>query len=156
MGERVAHRGHVATRPRNRPLARPAQSVHDVERVAQGFVKTCPGELVEAPDRLVIEVDDRDGDDVVAVDDARFGKAVLGSEHYFRSDSTDRSSDRCARDRGEYIDRSVASEHADGSSTSRWSEIGPVDFVASYHAGVVSAASRRADWTSAGSAGWRR
>ncbi|MFT6393423.1 MAG: hypothetical protein ACJA14_002953, partial [Ilumatobacter sp.] len=30
-------------------------------------------------------------------------------------------------------------------------EVGPVDVVASYHAGAVSAASRRADWTSPGS-----
>ena len=39
-------------------------------------------------------------------------------------------------------------EHADGATPGGGSEVGPVDVVASYHVGAVSAASRRADWTS--------
>ncbi len=156
VSQNLGHRSAIddSTR-RTRAASTASQSVHDVERVAQGLVEPGPGELVEMPDRLIVEVNDRDGDDVVAADDACFRKAVLRSKQYLRSDSANGPCDRCARDGGEHVDRSVASEHADGSSTSRWSEIGPVDVVASYHAGVVSAASRRADSTSAGSAGWR-
>jgi hypothetical protein len=131
-------------------------SIRDVQRVAQGLIESSSGGLVEVADRFVVEVVERDGDDVVAADDTRLGKSVLAAELDFRSDTSNGAGDRCAGDCGEHFDRRVAGQQADGPTTSGRSEIGPVDVVASYHAGAVSAASRLADRTSAGSAGCRR
>jgi hypothetical protein len=61
------------------PLAR-RQSVHDVERVAQGLVESSSGDLVEVTDWFVVEVVASDRDDVVAADDARFGESLLGAD----------------------------------------------------------------------------
>ena len=59
------------------------RSVHDVECVAEGLIESSSGDLVEVADRFVIEIDLRHGDHVVAADDTRLGKSVLGSEFHF-------------------------------------------------------------------------
>ena len=56
------------------------RSVHDVECVAEGLIGSSSGDLVEVADRFVIEIDLRHGDHVVAADDTRLGKSVLGAE----------------------------------------------------------------------------
>ena len=120
-------------------------SVHDVQRVAQGLIESSSRDFIEVANRFVVEVVERDGDDVVAADDTRLGKAVLGAELDFRPDTANGACDRCTGDCGENLDRRVAGQHADRPTTSGRSEIGPVDVVASYHAGAVSAASLLAD-----------
>lgn len=55
-------------------------SVHDVQRVAQGLIESSSGDLIEAANRFVVEVVERDADHVVAADDTRLGKSVLGAE----------------------------------------------------------------------------
>lgn len=138
------------------PSERVDGSVHDVERVAQGLIESGPRDFVEMADGLGVEIVEPDRDEAVAVDDACLGEAVLGAELYFGSDSTDGASDRRAGDRRQHRDRAVAGEHAHGPASGGRTEVGPVDVVAGYHAGAVSPASRRADRSSAGSAGCRR
>ncbi len=55
-------------------------SVHDVERVSQGLIESSSRGFVKVPNRFAVEIVDWDRDDVVAVDDARFGESVLGAE----------------------------------------------------------------------------
>jgi len=62
------------------PLLTSCGSVHDVERVAQRLVESCTSDLVEVANRFVVQVVERDRDDVVAADDARLWQAVLGTE----------------------------------------------------------------------------
>ncbi len=120
-------------------------SVQDVQRVTQGLIESSSGDLIEVADRLVVEVVEWDGDDVVAADDTGLGKSVLGAELDFRSNTSNGAGDRCTVDCGENLDCRVASQHTDRATTGRRTEIGPVNVVASYHAGVVSAVSRLAD-----------
>lgn len=131
-------------------------SVHDVEGVTQGVIQSSSRDLVQVTDGFVIEVVEWDRDDVVAADDTRLGEPVLGTELDFRFDAADGARDRCACDCREHLDRGVAGQYTDRSATGGRSEVDPVDVVAGCHAGAVSAASLRADWTSAGSASWRR
>ena len=133
---RCGNRSETATQP---------GSVHDVQRIPQGLINSRSRELVEVADWFVVEVVDRDGDDVVAADDTHLGKSVLGAELDVRSDAPNGARDRCTRDCREHLDRRVAGQHADRATTGGRSEIGPEDVVASYHAGAVSAASRLAD-----------
>lgn len=107
------------------------------------------------PDWSVVEITDWHGNDVVAVDHARFGQTVFGTNLYLGADSSDRASDRGTGDRREHRDRRITSQHADRPSARRRPEIGPENIVAGYHAGTVFAASRRAARTNAGSAGCR-
>ena len=79
--------------------------------------------------------------------------AVLGTDLDFGADSPDCPGDRCARDRVQHCDGGITGEDADGSASCGRPEVGPDDVVASYHAGAVRAARRRADCTSAGSGG---
>ena len=44
------------------------------------MIESSTGHLVEMADRFIVEVIERDGDDVVAADDTRLGKSVLGAE----------------------------------------------------------------------------
>jgi hypothetical protein len=92
----------------------------------------------------------------VAADDALIGKAMSGSEFNLRTDATDRSGDRGARDRGEDGDRCVSGEDTDGSPARWWPQVRPYDVTALYHSGAVSAASREAAETIAGSWGTLR
>ena len=111
--------------------------IDDVERVAQCRVETSAHEFVEVADRLVVEGDERDGDDVVATDDARFGQAVFCTEFDFGSDSTDGACDGRTSHRGQDSDGGISGQHAHRAATCRRTEVGPEDVVASYHAGVV-------------------
>ena len=112
-------------------------SVDDVERVAQGFVEACACDLVEVADGSVIQVVAGDRDDVVAVDHAPLGQAMLDTEFHFGADSTDGACDRCTGDRCEHVDCGVTGEHADRTPPGRGPEVRPVDVVASYHAGEL-------------------
>src|SRR5690606_32936198 len=112
-------------------------------------------DLVEATDAFAIEIFDRHGDDVVATDDATFGQPLLGTDFDLGADPTNPACDRCARHRRQHRDGRVTAENADGTASRRRSEIGPDDVVASYHAGAVRPARRRAACTNAGSGGWR-
>lgn len=79
----LRHRRHAAHRPRGPPVARRLTfrgSVDDVQRVAQRLVEPRPCELIEMADGLVVKRVDRHGDDVVAADDTRFGKPMLGAQ----------------------------------------------------------------------------
>jgi hypothetical protein len=128
-------------------------SVDDVQREPQRDVECRPCGLIEATDWFVIEIFDRHRDDVVATDDAAFGQPLLGTDIDFGADSPDCPGDRGARDRVQHCDGGITSEDADGSASCGRPKVGPDDVVASYHAGAVRAARRRADWTSAGSGG---
>jgi hypothetical protein len=44
------------------------------------LIESGSGDLVEVADRFVVEIVERDRDDVVAADDAHFGESVLGTE----------------------------------------------------------------------------
>jgi hypothetical protein len=44
------------------------------------LIESSSGDLVELTDRFVVEVDEWDGDDIVAADDADLGKSVLRTE----------------------------------------------------------------------------
>lgn len=128
-------------------------SVDDVQRKPQSDVECCPCDLIEATDWFIVEIFDRHGDDVVATDDAAFRQSLLGTDLDLGTNSTDRPGDRCARDRAQHCDGGITGENADGAASGGSPEVGPDDVVASYHAGAVRAARRRADCTSAGSGG---
>lgn len=111
--------------------------VDDVERVAQCFVEASACEFVEVADALFVEGVERDGDDVVAIDDARFGQAVFCAEFDFGSDSTDGACDGRTGHRGEDSNGGISGQHAHRPATGRRTKVSPEDVVASYHAGVV-------------------
>jgi len=111
--------------------------IDDVERVAQCFVEASACEFVEVADGLIVEGVERDGDDVVTTDDARFGQAVFSTEFDFGSDSTDGACDGRTGHRGQDRNGGISGQHAHRSATSRRTEVSPEDVVASYHAGVV-------------------
>ena len=131
-------------------------SIDDVERVPKCLVERGSRDLVEATHGLILEGIDGNGDDVVAADDARHRKAVIEPDLDFRVDAADSAGDRRARDGAEDTDRGVSGEDTHWAAPGRGPEVRPEDVVAGYHAGVVWAASCRADWISAGSSGWRR
>ena len=80
----------------------PRVSVKDVECVSQGSIKFGPLDLVEVSHRLPVERLDGNGDDVVAVDDARLGKAFVRPDRDLGSDASDGSGDGRACDRCQY------------------------------------------------------
>ena len=135
---------------------RAGRSEHDVEGVPQRLVQSSAHDLVEMTDWIVVEGVDGDGDDVVAADDTCLGQTVLGTQLDLGTNAADRSRNGCTCDGGEHRDSRIAREHTHRATSCRRTEICPVDVVAGYHAGAVAAARRRADWSSAGSAGWRR
>lgn len=108
------------------------------------------------PDRLVIQQTDRDRDQVVAADHAGLGQPLRRTNLHLRTDPTHGPGDRRTRDGAQHGDRSIAGQYADRAATSRGAEVRPDDVSASYHSGAVSAASRAADATTAGSWGTRR
>lgn len=128
-------------------------SVLDVEGVPQSLVQVGPAFEVKMTDWFGVEERDGNGDQVVAADDALIGKALCQSNFNLRTDTTDRSGDRRAGDRAQDGDRGVSREHADGSPPGWWSQISPYDVPPRYHSGAVSAASREAADTMAGSWG---
>jgi hypothetical protein len=105
--------------------------------------------------RTGVEIIDGDGEHVVARDDTSLRKSFFAADFDFRPDPANRSGDRGAGHGGEHSDRSITSENAHRSSSSRLAKVRPKNVVPSYHAGAVFAANRRADWTSAASGGWR-
>ena len=131
-------------------------SVNDVEGVSQRPVELGARDLIEMSDGMIIKVFKRNGQHVVAIDRPRFREPFVDTNLDLGTDSSNRSSDRRARDRGQHSDRRIASEHANGASTRRRAKVSPEDVVARYHAGAVRAASRAADRLSAASAGCRR
>ena len=133
--------------------AREDPSVDDVDRKSKRSVEFGSCDLVEVPNGLGIEILDRHRDHVVAGDDAALGQSLLCPDLDFGADTSDGSRDRGARDRAQHSDGCVTSEDADRATSCGCTEINPEDVVACYHAGAVSAASRRADWMSAGSGG---
>lgn len=113
------------------------KSIDDVEGVTQCSIEVGSGDFIEASDWFSVEVGDRDRKDVVAIDDAQFRKAVLGSEFNFGAYASNSSRDRSASNGGEHTDGCVSSENADGAPTSRRTQVGPYDVVSGYHAGAV-------------------
>jgi hypothetical protein len=79
------------------------------------------------------------------------GQALGRPKFDLRTDAPDRSGDRRARDRGEDGDRGIPGEDTDGPSPRWWPQVCPYDVAALYHSGAVSAASRDAAETIAGS-----
>ncbi len=69
--------------PKEEHLTLADSSVHDVEGVPQRLVKQGTSDVVKMTDRLIIQIGDGDRDHVVATDDTRFGKAVLGTKFHF-------------------------------------------------------------------------
>jgi len=134
-------------------VARFRLSVDDVQSESQSNVQFGAFDVIEATDGFSIEICDRYGDDVVASDDASFGQSLFGTDLGLGADSADRAGDGCARDRGQDRDGCITRENTDRATSCRRTKVSPHDVVASYHAGAVSAARRRADWTSAGSGG---
>lgn len=61
-----------------RPLVIIGRSEHDVERVAQRLVEPGACDVVKPTHRRVVQIVERDRDDVVATDDTWFGKTMLG------------------------------------------------------------------------------
>lgn len=149
---------HVVTEPTTygesaRYSAFDGLSVDDVEGEPESSIEFDPRDFLEVADGFGIEILDRHRDDVVATDDASFGQTLLWTDSDFGADASDRPGDRCTGDRGRHGDGCVTSENANR-ATACWStEVGPEDVVACYHSGAVCAATRRADWTSAGSGG---
>ena len=82
--------------------------------------------------------------------------ALFWSNFDFGTDASDRSSNRRAGDRREDGYCGVTAEDADGPPPGWWPEVGPYDVAALYHSGAVSAASREAAETMAGSWGTLR
>lgn len=90
-----------------------AESVDDVEGVAQRAIERGSGKLVETPNWFSVDVSDRDREDVVARDDARFGKPMLGTEFDLGADAPDRSRNRGTGNRSEHTNGGVSREYAD-------------------------------------------
>lgn len=128
-------------------------SVHDVQCESQSTVEFGPCHLIEVADGFSIDIFDRYGDDVVATDDASLGQSLLGTDLDLGADSSDRAGDRCTSERGQDGDGRITRENADRATSCGRTKVSPDDVVASYHAGAVRAARRRADCTSAGSGG---
>ena len=144
------------TCPRSCPqdcLRSTGRSVDDVQCESQSNVEFGPCDLIEVTDGFSIEIFDRHGDDVVAVDDASFGQSLLGTDFDLGADCADRAGDRCAGNRRQDRNGRITGENADRSTSCGRTKVSPNDVIASYHAGAVRAARRRADWTSAGSGG---
>jgi hypothetical protein len=132
------------------------RSVFDIEGIADRLVESDPAVEVEMSDRFGVEQGHRDGDQVVAADDASFGQPFCSPYLDFRANTPDCAGDRSAGDRCEDFDCSVPSKHADWSPSRWWPQISPNDVAAGYHSGAVWAASREAAVTMAGSWGSRR
>ena len=132
------------------------RSVLNVEGIAEGLVESDPAVEVEVTDGFWLEKRDRNCDQVVAADDTLIGKALIGPDFNLRADTTDRSGDRRARNRGENGDGSVTSEDADGPPPGPWAQISPDNVAALYHSGAVSEASLEAAETMAGCCGCLR
>ncbi len=120
-------------------------SVDDVQCESQGNVEFGPCDLVEATDGFSIEIFDRYGDDVVAADDGSFWQTLLGTDPDLGADSTNRPGDWCAGNRSQDSNGRITGENADRATTCGRTKVSPNDVVASYHAGAVRAARRRAD-----------
>jgi hypothetical protein len=135
------------------PYRRVLSSVLDIEGVAQGLVEPDPGVEVEVADWFWVEERDGDGDQVVAADDALIGKALGWADFNLGTDTADRSSDGRAGDRAEDGDRRVPGEDTNGPPARGWPQVRPYDVAALYHSGAMSAASREAAETIAGSWG---
>lgn len=105
---------------------------------------------------LRVEEGGGNGDQVVAADDTLIGQALRGSDFNLGADTADRSCDRRAGDSAQDGDSGVSGEHADGSPPGWWSQVCPYDVPSRYHLGAVSAASREAAETMAGSCGTLR
>ena len=105
------------------------------------------------PHRVRVQSVFPDGDEVVAVDDGGVWKAVITTDFDLGWDASDRPSDWGTRDSIEHGDDAVASQNADGSSSPFFSEVCPIDIVASYHSGAVSAANRSEALSNIGSGG---
>jgi hypothetical protein len=117
------------------------------------LVELDPALDVEVANWVWVEQRGRDGDEVVAADDALIGKTLGQPDFNLGSDASDRSGGGRAGDRGEDGDRCVSGEHAERSSPGWWSQVGPHHVAAFYHSGAVSGASRAAAETIAGSWG---
>lgn len=128
-------------------------SVLNVEGVAKRLVKLDSGFEIELTDGFCINKRDGDRYQVVAADDAAIGKAHGLSDLDLGADTANRSGDRRAGDGGENGDGSITGQDTDGPPPRWWSQVGPEDVAAFYHSGAVSAASREAAETIAGSWG---
>jgi hypothetical protein len=133
-----------------------AGSVADVEGVAQRTVELSALDLDEPSDRPRVEHSLRDGEEVVAGDDAGLGQAFFGADLDLGTYVSDRAGDRCAGDRAQHRDGCVSGQDAHRPATCRRPEVSPIELAAGYHSGAVSDASRLAASTNAGSCGWRR
>ncbi len=69
------------------------REIDDVERVTRGFVEASVPGFIEVADGLVVQIFERDHDDVVAADDARLGQTVLDAEFHLGTNSTDGACD---------------------------------------------------------------
>ena len=128
-------------------------SVDDVESKSKRSVEFGSCDLVEVSNGLGIEILDQHRDHIGAGNNATLGQSLLWPDLDFGANTSDGSCDRGAHDRAQHGDGCVTSENADRATSCGCTEINPEDVVSRYHAGAVSAASRRADWMSAGSGG---
>ena len=129
----------------------PHASVPNVEGIAQSPIELRSLDLVEMACGCPIENTLRNGEDVVAVHDARLRQPLLVANLDFGADAANRPGDRCARDSAEHGDGGVTSQDTDRSPPCGRAKICPVHLAACYHAGEVSVASRRATSTIPGS-----
>jgi hypothetical protein len=152
----IAQVEHPIIAGRPRPQTPVTSSILDIEGVAQSLVKLDPGVEVKVASWFRVEECGGNGDQVVATDDALIGQALGGPDFDLGTDATDRSGDRRAGDRREDGDRGVPGEDTDGPPPRWCPQVRPDDVAALYHSGTVSAASREAAETIAGSWGTLR
>lgn len=125
----------------------------DVKGVPKSTIELGSLHLVEMTGRRGIQNALRHREEVVAADHAGLRQPLLRANLDLRADPPNRPRDGRASHCAQDGDGGVAGQDADGTPTGRRTQVSPEDVAASYHAGAVSAASRRAASTRSGSWG---
>ncbi len=108
------------------------------------MIKASPPHLIESANWLSVKHTLGDCEDAVAVDDTGLSKSLGLTDLDFGPDASDGAGKGGTGHRREYGDCRVSGQDANGSPTSRGTEVSPVDLAPHYHSGAVSAARRRA------------
>jgi hypothetical protein len=133
-----------------------ADSVLNIERVAQRVVQLGTFSKAEMADPAAGEHADRQCHDVVARDHTYFGESFFRSNFDLRANPANCSRNRSAGQRRENLNGSVSCQHAHRTPASGASQIGPDDVAPGYQFEIVSVASRAATSTMIGSCGVKR
>lgn len=150
----VAH-GWIGTSC-TREVKRLSDSVLNVECVAKCSVERRALFIAEVPDWFLCQGGLGYRHNVVAIDDADFGQPFVSPYFDLGANPSNGSSDGRAGYRSQHANGRVTCQDADWATAGWRTQIGPHHIASTHHSGDVSAASRAAAETMAGSCGVRR